>query len=362
MTITYGRLTGISNQDLAHLGKVEERYPFRATDYYLSLIDWNDPNDPLKRIVIPSPEELISWGSADPSREHRYTVLPGLEHKYPTTVLLLVSETCAGICRYCFRKRIFQREVHERLENLDIALDYVKEHPEITNVLLTGGDPLCLSTERLTEILGRLRAIDHVGIIRIGSKTPAFNPHRILEDPDFSSMLSRFSTPWKRIYLTVHFDHPRELTSVSVAALDLLMRSGVILVNQTPLIRGINDDADVLERLFRQLSFIGVAPYYLFQCRPTMANRPFVIPIEEGYALFSEAMGRVSGLAKRVRYVISHESGKLEVVGMNDRHVHFRYHRAAESRNRGRFLKCRRNPQALWMDDYSEWKRETGAS
>ncbi|MBF0171862.1 MAG: hypothetical protein HQL83_00300 [Magnetococcales bacterium] len=136
MTTTYGHLSQVLNDYLNNLKNVEGYFPFKATEYYLSLIDWSDPSDPLRRIVIPSQGELAPWGVADPSREHRYTVLPGLEHKYPTTALLLVSDTCASICRYCFRKRIFQREVKEKISDLDAVMAYLRSHQEITNVLL----------------------------------------------------------------------------------------------------------------------------------------------------------------------------------------------------------------------------------
>jgi len=233
-------------------------------------------------------------------------------------------------------------------------LRYIRLHPEITNVILSGGDSLMLPTARLREIISRLREISHVGIIRLGSKVPAYFPHRILNDPELLEVIKKFSTPERRIYVIAHFDHPRELTREALKACDLLMKAGAQVLNQTPLIRGVNDDPQVLAELFRRLSFAGIAPYYVFQCRPTVGNRPYAVPIEEGYQIFEAARGLVSGLAKRARFTMSHEMGKLEILALTDEHVIFKFHRAADNHNTGKILIYRRNPDAYWLDDYAE--------
>jgi lysine 2,3-aminomutase len=249
--------------------QVADKFVFRSNEYYQSLIDWDDPNDPIRRIIMPNETELEEWGQLDASDEASYTKVPGLEHKYSDTALLLVNDVCGGYCRFCFRKRLFMDENDEVVRDVSAGLDYIRQHPEISNVLLTGGDPLILSTAKLRPVLRELRAIEHVQIIRIGSKMPAFNPFRITEDPTLLEMFREFSTPEKRVYLMAHFNHPRELTPEAVRAMGMLQKAGVITVNQSPLLRGINDDADTLAAMFDKLSFIGVPPYYMFCGRPT---------------------------------------------------------------------------------------------
>ena len=155
-----------------------------------------------------------------------------------------------------------------------------------------------------------------------------------------------------------HFNHPRELTPQAIEGLNALMDSGLTLVNQTPLVKGVNDDPDVLAELFSKLSFMGVPPYYVFLCRPTLGNETYSIPVEKGYEIFEKARIRCSGLAKRARLVMSHESGKIEVVGMTQDQIFFKYARAANSKDNARFLAFYRNPDAVWFDDYKEASEE----
>jgi KamA family protein len=336
------------------LSETANVFPFLSNDYYLSLIDWNDPADPLRRLIIPAPEETAEWGREDASNEKNYTILPGVQHKYPTTALLLVNDRCAGLCRYCFRKRIFSTSRHEVLTDLPAAAGYIREHREITNVLLTGGDPFMLPTPELDRILERIAPIEHVRIIRIGTKIPAFNPYRILDDPYLPQMIERHSSEKTRIYIMTHFDHPREITPVAVRALERLQKAGAILTNQNPLIRGVNDHPKTLATLFRSLSFVGVPPYYIFQCRPVWGNKAYAVPIEQGYTLIEQARSMVSGLAKRARFVMSHASGKIEILGMTAQQTFFKYFRAANDADSGRFMVFKSNPGAYWFDDYAE--------
>ena len=320
----------------------------------MSLIDWNDPDDPIRQIVIPHLQELDEWGRLDPSSEETYTVMPGLEHKYNSTVLLLVSNVCDGICRYCFRKRLFIEPQREYLRDLPAALDYIQQHEEVTNVLLTGGDPLVLATSKLENIIRQLRKIEHVQIIRIGTKIPAFNPYRIVDDLAFLKMINKYSTASKKIYVMTHFVHPRELTDLAVKAVHLLQEAGALIANQMPLIRNLNDDPAVLAELLGKLSFIGATPYYIFQCRPAVGNKAYTVPIEQAYDIIEQAKAKVSGLAKRVRFVISHSSGKIEVVGKTQDLIYFKYHRAARDEDSGCFMAFKCNPKAFWFDDYDE--------
>lgn len=356
------KLTHIPQDERERLAEVTERFAFRSNEYYLSLIDWDDPADPLRKIAIPDPAELEEWGSLDASEESAFTVLPGMEHKYDQTALLLVSDHCAGYCRYCFRKRLFMKKGGEVVRDIAPDAAYIARHPEITNVLLSGGDPLFLSTPRLEELIRQVRAIDHVQIVRIGTKVPAFNPYRILDDPALPEIVRRYSTPEKRIYVVTQFNHPRELTGAAVKALDLLHRAGAVLANQTPLLRGINDDPAVLADLFRKLSWIGNAPYYLFQCRPTLGNRHFAVPLEEGYRIFEQAKQHCSGLAKRSTFAMSHATGKIAVAGLDEDQIYFKYHQAARAEDIGRFMVFRRNPRAVWFDDYTRPVKACGVA
>lgn len=326
-------------------------HAFRATDYYLSLIDWSDPDDPIRRIIVPHDGELEPWGQLDPSAEAAVTVAPGVQHKYAHTALLLCNELCGGHCRYCFRKRIFHADNEEISTDFEPGLRYVAEHPALTNVLLTGGDPLLLSTARLAPLLERLAAIPHVQVIRIGTKLPAFDPSRITEDARLLETIRGICSARRRIYVIAHFDHPRELTDAAVGAIDALLRAGAVCANQTPLIRGVNDDPHVLRDLFRELSFIGCPQYYVFQCRPTVGNRPFMLPIVAAFQCFDEARRDISGVARRARFVMSHATGKVEVLGVDDDHIYMRYHRALDPQLDGRFLKFGRDDAAFWLDD-----------
>ncbi len=348
------QLEQLSRQQRSELKKVTDDFPFRSNDYYLSLIDWDDPDDPIRTIIIPHIQELDEWGRLDPSDEKTYTIMPGLEHKYNSTALLLASNVCDGICRYCFRKRVFRDPQSEYLRDLPAALQYIKQHHEITNVLLTGGDPLVLTTSKLENIIRQLREIEHVQIIRIGTRSPVFNPYRVIDDPALLEMIEKYSTEWKKIYVITHFVHSRELTDLAVRGVSLLQKAGAIVANQTPLIRGLNDNPEILAELLGKLSFIGAAPYYIFQCRPALGNRAYTVPIERGYEIVEQAKSQVSGLAKRVRFAMSHSSGKIEIVGKTKDFVYFKYHRAAKDADSGRFLVFASNPNACWLDDYDE--------
>jgi lysine 2,3-aminomutase len=348
----------LSKDERAELKKVVDIFPFRSNDYYLSLIDWNDPDDPIRTVIIPKLDELEEWGRLDPSDEESYTIMPGLEHKYNSTALLLVSNVCEGICRYCFRKRVFTDKGREYLRDTGAAMRYIKEHKEITNVLLTGGDPLVLTTSKLENIVRQIREIEHVQIVRIGTKIPAFNPYRIIDDPALLGMISKYSTKQKKIYVMTHFVHARELTDAAVKGVNLLQKAGALLANQTPLIKGLNDDHLVMAELLGRLSFIGAIPYYIFQCRPAIGNKAYTVPIERGYEIVEQAKSLVSGLAKRAHYVMSHATGKIEILGKTKEFAYFKYHRAADDKNSGRFLAFRSNPNAYWLDDYDEVVRD----
>lgn len=355
MKVTYitnpDKLEELDLHSIETIRRVSEVYTFRTNTYYNNLIDWNDPSDPLRKIVIPDADELNKWGSRDASNEQSYTVTKACQHKYQDTAVLLVNEVCGAYCRYCFRKRLFMNDNDEASYDIREGLNYINDHPEITNVLLTGGDPLILGTNRLRQIISDIRNIPHVNIIRIGSKLTAFNPLRISQDNELLQLISQYSKPRKRIYIMNHFDHPREITPEAVEAVTKLITAGAICVNQCPLVKGVNDDATVLAELFKRLSFIGCPQYYLFQGRPTEGNQSHVVPMVQGYFLFEESKKYISGLAKRVKYVMSHSSGKIEIIGVDDDFIFLKYHRSRDKKLLGKIRLFRRNDNAFWFDE-----------
>lgn len=344
------KITQLSEEERKKLKPITEKFVFRVNDYYLGLIDWNDPNDPIRKLVIPNEKELSEYGRWDASDEDTNYVVPGCQHKYSTTALLICSEVCGAYCRYCFRKRLFRHDVREAMSDVDPGIDYIAKHPEINNVLLTGGDPLILATHKLRYIIERLRAIDHVKIIRIGSKLPAFNPMRIYEDQELLDLLKEYSLPDKRIYVMAHFCHPRELTEQAYKGIQALHQSNVIVVNQTPVLKGINDDPDVLAELLDKLSWAGVTPYYFFVNRPVAGNKDFVLTLEQVYNLVEQAKAKTSGLGKRVRLVMSHTSGKIEILAIENGKAYLKYHQNRDGEY-GKFMVLDCPKDASWFDD-----------
>ncbi|MCP4573921.1 MAG: 4Fe-4S cluster-binding domain-containing protein [bacterium] len=345
------QISEIPTETASTLDAVAERFAFRANDYYLGLIDWNDPADPIRRLVIPDVAELNAWGELDVSDEAAYRAVRGLQHKYRDTALVLTAATCAAYCRYCFRKRLFMRHNDETAQDFGPASVYVAQHPEITDVLLSGGDPLVLSTARLAAIVRRFDRIPHVRTIRIGSKVPAFNPYRLLRDEALWDLVAQVTGRGTTVYLMAHFDHPRELTDMARAGIRAMQRAGAHVVNQCPIVRGVNDDAELLAELFETTTELGMPQYYVFQGRPAIGNESYVVPLVRGWRLFDAARRRCSGLSRRVRFAMSHASGKIEVLGVDDQHIYLRYHRARNAADESRIMVARRDDHANWFDD-----------
>ena len=354
------KVEGLTPEEKDRLKSVTNKYVFRVNDYYLKLINWDDPHDPIRKLVIPNEGELREYGRWDASDEDTNYVVPGCQHKYRTTALLIVSEVCGAYCRYCFRKRLFRADVKEAMSDVRPGIEYIRKHPEINNVLLTGGDSLILATSKLRMIIEELRAIDHVNIIRLGSKLPVFNPMRIYEDQDLLNLLRENSTADKRIYVMAHINHPREITDEARRAFEALHQAGVIVVNQTPVLRGINDDPAVLGELLDKLSAAGVTPYYFFVNRPVAGNHDFVLPLKDVYRIVEEAKARTSGLGKRVRLSMSHTSGKIEILAIEGGKAYLKYHQSRDDEY-GKFMILDCPDDATWFDDLpgSEkmWKR-----
>lgn len=243
------------------------------------------------------------------------------------------------------------RRNEETAHDLEPALRYVARHPEITDVLLTGGDPLVLPTERLAPVVRRFAAMPHVRTVRVGSKTPAFRPRRLLDDPALAELVAEVVDIGAAFYLMAHFDHPRELTDDACDAIRMVREAGGQAVNQCPLIRGVNDDPGTLAELFEAATELGMPQYYLFQGRPTRGNAPFRVPLVRAWRIFDAARRRCSGLSRRVRLVMSHATGKIEVLCVDDRRIHLRYHRARRVADESRVLVVRRDDGACWFDD-----------
>ncbi len=346
-------------RDVPHLDEqgledVVKKFPFKITEHYLGLIDWEDPEDPIRRLIIPDVMELEGNGFSDPSNEAEYTVAPGLQHKYKHTALLLLSDKCASLCRYCFRKRIFIDDENEEA-GIDIseAIDYLKKHKEVTNLVISGGDPLALSTTKLKNSLEKIYDVPHLEVIRIGSKVPAFDPDRM--DDELINELRYFGYKDKKLRLVTHFSHPRELTKKSVYAITKVRKANLAVYNQTPIIRGVNDSPQVLTELFNKLSFAGIAPYYAYICRPAEGNKMYTVPIEEAVSIFNKAKNDShGGVARTACLTMSHSSGKVEVVDKFGDAIFMRYHRAVKPEDNGRTMAFKSNPSALWFDDYKK--------
>jgi lysine 2,3-aminomutase len=325
----------------------------QVTPYYLSLIDWNNPDDPIRKMVIPSLNELNLEGSYDTSGELENTKLQGLQHKYSETALILATNRCATYCRHCFRKRLIgRRETKEIIAEFKDAVQYVKQHPEINNVLVSGGDPLVLPNEIIESFLKALSEVSHLKFIRFGSRAPVTFPSRF-QDNELLELLAQNSSPERRIFVVTQFNHPKEITKQSIEAVDRLIKSGVIINNQTVLLKGVNDNSEILAELLNRLVGIGVNPYYVFQCRPVKrVKKQFQIPICEGIQIVENAKARCNGLSKRFRYVMSHRTGKIEILGIFDNEIYFKYNQAKKREKLGKIFKRKVDEKAGWLDDF----------
>ena len=345
---------------LEQLEKIVSRFPFSIPPYYLSLIDKANPEDPIRRMSIPSLDELDPDGSFDTSGEASNTVVSGVQHKYGPTALVLSTSACAMYCRHCFRKRLVGVEESETSRDRKKVLAYIREHTEINNVLLSGGDALLNTVSVLDEYLEGLSQMEHIDAVRLCSRVPVVLPMRIYEDKKLLTMLKHHARK-KRLYLVTQFNHPKELTTEAEYAINTLLECGIIMRNQTVLLRGVNDDAQILGQMFRRLVQQAVLPYYVFQCRPvTGVKNRFQVPIRRAYRIIEEAKNMQSGLGKGFRYVLSHETGKIEILGpvtaSETSPWIFKYHQAKSSQDNGRLFMVRLGEDQCWLnpDDVRE--------
>jgi lysine 2,3-aminomutase len=272
--------------------KALETFRMAITPYYLTLIDPNDPNDPVRKQAVPtgeeayrSPEDLL-----DPLEEDGDSPVPGLTHRYPDRVLFLITDQCSMYCRHCTRRRMAgQKDEARTRQQIDNGIEYIRNTPAVRDVLLSGGDAMLMSDNRLEYILSELRKIDHVEIIRIGTRTPVVMPQRIT--PEFCEMIRKYHPVW----LNTHFNHPNEITPDSKRATALLADSGVQLGNQSVLLRGVNDCVHVMRKLVNGLAYIRVRPYYLYQCDLSLGLSHFRTPISKGLEIIEGLRGHTSG-------------------------------------------------------------------
>lgn len=304
----------VSQEEASAIKQLADVYRWSITPYYASLMDQEDPSCPIRLQAVPSLGETVLSANADidPVGDRHYRKTNRVVHKYPDRIIFLTTTTCPVYCRHCTRKfhttDLSSESYFERGEAVpweeDIA--YIKNHPEIRDVLLTGGDPLVYSDQRLDRLLSQLRAIDHVEIIRIGSRFPVLLPQRIT--PELCKILSSHHPIW----LNTHFNHPKEITEESAAACDRLLRAGVPVGNQTVLLKGINNTPEIMRRLMLGLVKIRVRPYYIYHCDNVVGVSHFMTSIDEGRAIYERLQGFITGFAVP-EYVLTTELGKIPV-------------------------------------------------
>ena len=306
------------------VASVARKYPLAITPYYASLIRTPDMSDPIFSLAVPQPRELCDpeFLDPDPLEEEKDMPVPGFVHRYADRGLLIATTMCAMYCRHCTRKRVAgTREVSISVPRLREVTEYLRAHPEIHDVIISGGDPLTMPTSLIERILMMIRSVPSVQIVRLGTRTPVVLPQRITEE--LTQMLRKYHPLW----INTHFNHPNEITPESAAACARLVDAGIPLGNQSVLLRGVNDSPQVMEELCRALVRIRVRPYYLFQCDLVRGVEHFRTPISRGIEVMEYLRGRLSGLAIPTFVVDTpHGGGKIPllpnyVVSMSPTHT-----------------------------------------
>lgn len=306
---------------LPELQVVADRYAVAITPAVAGLIDRDDPNDPIARQFVPDVAELTVTPEerADPIGDLTYSPVEGIVHRYPDRVLLKAVHVCPVYCRFCFRREMVGPEGLGTLtpEQMDAAVGYIREHTEIWEVILTGGDPLVLSARRLNEMMVRLADIPHVKVVRFHTRVPVVEPERVDE-----KLVAALKASGKATYLAMHANHPRELTEAATVAIGRLVDAGIVMLSQTVLLRGINDDPDTLAALMRGFVENRVRPYYLHHPDLAPGTSHFRVPIDEGQKLVTGLRGRISGLAQPT-YVLDIPGGhgKAPIMAANIRPI-----------------------------------------
>jgi lysine 2,3-aminomutase len=304
---------------LPELQRVAERYAVAITPAVAGLIDRDDPDDPIARQFVPDLAELTVTKDerADPIGDLTHSPVEGIVHRYPDRVLLKAVHVCPVYCRFCFRREMVGPEGLGTLtpEQMDAAIGYIRAHTEIWEVILTGGDPLVLSARRLHEMMARLSDIEHVKVVRFHTRVPVVEPERVDD-----KLVAALKASGKATYLAVHANHPRELTEAARAAIGRMVDAGIVLLSQTVLLRGVNDDPDTLAALMRGFVETRVRPYYLHHPDLAPGTSHFRVPIDEGQRLVTGLRGRISGLAQPT-YVLDIPGGhgKAPIMAANIR-------------------------------------------
>lgn len=353
----YFPLSEIEKRDLE---KINETHPINIPRYYLSLINPDDPNDPIKKLSVPTSDELISGGSmgettGDPYGDDKHDKGNGVLHKYPYSALVVATEYCPMYCRHCFRKRLVGLETDKTVDDFEEASKYIREHKEITNVIISGGDPFLLGTERLKKMLGFLKDIPHVNYVRIGSRAVLTYPMRFFE-PELIEVLRDFNQH-KTLYVPTHFNHANEITPESTKAVMNLRNAGITVNNQAVLLKGVNDSVEDIENLMNGLVRIGVNPYYLYQTMPVShVRQQFQIPLKDGVDIVSKAKQKLDGYAKRFKFIMGHDIGKIEIVGrLGDKLIMSQIHaRPEHPEEASRILVRQLTDTGGWLEDLPE--------
>jgi len=342
------------------LREVVENHPMNIPRYYLNLIDENNDNDPIRKMALPSEDELVVAGAMgettkDPYGDDKHNKGNGVLHKYPYSALIVATDYCSMYCRHCFRKAIVGLPNDKTVENFQCAAEYIREHKEITNVIISGGDPLLTNTRRIKKILESLVDIEHINYVRIGTRTPVVYPMRFFDD-ELLECFEAFNRH-KTLYVPTHFNHVDEITGIAKEAVLRIRQTGVAVNNQAVLLEGVNDSVDDIEDLMNGLVTIGVSPYYLYQCMPVSRVRHhFQVPLKKGIDIVDEAKQRLDGYAKRFKFIMGHDIGKIEICGRTkDKLILKQIHsRPEEPEKASRMMFMKLDDKAGWLDDMQE--------
>ena len=344
------------------LREIVDNHPMNIPRYYLSLIDSKRENDPIRKLAIPSEDELIVAGdmgetTKDPYGDDKHNKGNGVLHKYPYSALIVATDYCSMYCRHCFRKRIVGLPNDKTVENFQKAAEYIKEHKEITNVIISGGDPFLINTLRLKTMLHSLIDIKHINYVRIGTRTPVVYPMRFFDD-ELMECLKEFNKR-KTLYIPTHFNHINEITDIAKEAVLRIREAGITVNNQAVFLKGINDSVEEVEDLMNGLVRIGVNPYYLYQCMPVSRVRhQFQVPLKNGIDIVDKAKERLDGYAKRFKFIMGHDIGKIEICGrIGNKLILKQIHsRPEEPQKASRMMVMKLDDKAGWLDDMQEIK------
>ena len=308
------KLAAALNVDLEQMRKIHEEFPIRINPYYLSLIE--EVGDPIWKQVVPDSKELIATGVEDPLHEEEDSEVANVTHRYPDRVLFYVNYMCPIYCRFCTRKRKVGDPDSIPDNNTEKGLQYLREHGEVRDVIISGGDPLMLTDRKIDYVVGGIRAIEHIEIIRIGSRVPVTLPQRIT--PELCAILKKHHP----FYINTHFNHPREITPETTEACARLADAGIPLGNQAVLLKGVNDDPDVMVELMKKLLAIRVKPYYIYQADLVVGTDHFRTSIQKGLEIIAALRGHISGLGVP-HYVVDAPGGGGKIALLPDPVVSF---------------------------------------